>query len=114
MGCDYYTWIETVIQYVDSSNSQKEYVEKPDRDDYKRNYDFSCYSADKYDPDFDDPPQHPMYRDIESYGQKDMFINNTWVCKPHGKSTIEELCKDHNIPIDKLMRVFKRMDGFIR
>jgi hypothetical protein len=114
MGCDYYTWIETVIQYTDSSNNPNEYIEKPECDNYEKNYDYSCYSAHTYDPDFDDPPEHPLYRDIRMYGQKDMYTNNTWVCKPHGKSSVEAICEEQHIPIDKLTRVFKRKNGYIR
>jgi hypothetical protein len=112
MGCDYYTWVETVIQYVDASNNQQEYIEKPAFDEYERNYADGYYSS--YDPDFEDPPEYPMYSDIRRYGQKDMYINNTWICKPHGKSSIEAICEEQKIPIDKLTHVFKRMNGYLR
>lgn len=114
MGCDYYTWVETVIQYVDDSNNQQEYIEKPEFERYERNYDYSCYGGGSYDPDFEDPPEYPLYSDIKSYGEKDMFVNGSWVCKPHGKLGIETICEDQNIPFDKVTRVFKRMNGYIR
>ena len=111
MGCDYYTWIEIVIEYTDPSGHPQTHVEKPDSDEYERNYDFGTSS---YDPDFDDPPEDSLTADIRYYGKKHYMENGKWVCKEYGKQHIEELCEEHKIPFENITAVYKRKNGYRR
>jgi hypothetical protein len=111
MGCDYYTWIETVIVYKDLSDNRCEFVEEVDFDDYKRNYD---YSSGSYDPDVEDPPENPLERDKRLYGANYLYCNNMWVCKEAGIQRVKGLLEEQKIPLDSVVEVYKRMDGYWR
>ena len=111
MGCDYYTWIETVIIYKDLSGNSCEFVEEVDFDDYKRNYD---YGSETYDPDVEDPPENPLTRDKRLYGSKYLYCNSMWVCKEPGKIRVLKMLEQHNIPLDRVVEVYKRMNGYWR
>jgi hypothetical protein len=111
MGCDYYTWIETVIQYTDASGNQSEYKEKPEFEEYERHY---CFGSPDYDPDFDDPPEDELVVQIRQYGVKTLYADGAWRCKESGKQRILEICCHHDIPVASLTRVFKQMDGYWR
>ncbi len=111
MGCDYYTWIETVIEWIDASGNFNTFIDKPDFEQYNRHYD--GYRAD-YDPDVEDPPKTNLEIEIENYGEIVLFENGTWLCKEAGKRRILQILNDNHIPIEGLRKVFKRMDGYHR
>ena len=111
MGCDYYTWIETVIVWKDSSGNLVTFVEEVDFDDYKRNYD---YTSGSYDADVEDPPENPLDLDKRLYGEKYLYCNNMWVCKEPGIQRVKGLLEKQNIPLDRLVEAYKRMNGYWR
>ena len=112
MGCDYYTWIETVIQYTDASGNQREYIDKPAYEAYDRHY---CFGEVGYDPDFDAPPgEDELMCMIREYGVKTLYADRKWLCRDHGKQRILEICCHHDIPVGSLTRVFKLMNGYWR
>lgn len=108
MGCDYYTWIETVIEYRDASGVLMTYIDKPEFEDYERHYDYSSY-----DPDLEEKPD-PLSDRIARYGKQALFNNGAWICKEHGKQRILAVCEKQKILADGLLSVFKRMGGYWR
>ena len=103
MGYDYYTWIDTVIEYVDLSGIQQSVV---DSDEKLGKY---VYYG---DPDFDEP--YNLNREIKSYGKKYLYQNETWRGLSASKERIQGLCTDNNIPFDRLVAVFKVRNGYVR
>jgi hypothetical protein len=110
MGCDYYTWIETVVEYRDTSGVLMTYIDKPEFEQFKRNY---VYDDGCYDPDFEWPPNQ-LTVDIAYYGKKVLYENEIWLCIESGKQRILTLCYSQNIPIDRLETVYKVMNGYWR
>jgi hypothetical protein len=102
MVCDYYFWIETVIQYVDSEGQIQSYIEgtvpKHGYNKYPRDRDF------EYVIGLDD--------EIHAYGRKIMFQNNEWYCLDVGKLRIQEICYKKKIWIFYLMNQQKRFNIF--
>ncbi len=111
MGCDYYTWVETVILYRDVSGNSCKFVDKPEFEQYTRRY---CYGPAGHDPDFDDPPEGELEREIREYGTKLLFNDGEWLCKEAGKTRIVTICAEEKIPVGQLVRVFKQMNGYWR
>ena len=106
MGCDYYTWIETIIVYKDLSGGTGRYV---DRGASQR-----CYEElEDIDTDFKVPPTtgQILAEDIRVYGKKTMYTAGLWVCHYNGKMRIRELCEANKIPFDSLIEVYKQMGG---
>ena len=129
MGCDYYTWIETVIEYKDLSGNLRTYIDKPDFEQYERNYEYNLGNT--YDPDFEDRPENnELDQKILFYGVKVLFENGKWLCNENGKARImgilnkefcdmsddesEEETKNDKIPVESLVKVIKRMNGYWR
>jgi len=106
MGCDYYTWIETIIVYKDLSGVVCRFVDRgtPQR----------CYEElDDIDTDFKPLPTtgQILNEEIRVYGKKTLFTAGMWVCHYNGKMRIRELCEAHKIPFDALVEVYKQMGG---
>jgi hypothetical protein len=111
MGCDYYIWLETVIEYTDAEGAAKIYTE---RGEYERRYTYGDINQ-HLDPDFDVIRKRcPMKGEIAEYGIRDMFRNGQWVCQPAGRERIEALCEENQIPVTAITRVFKRKGGHWR
>jgi hypothetical protein len=104
MGCDYYVWIDTVIQYIDSSGNQQSLIEGSERQ--KR------YNIISSDPDFE--KDYTLSVEIEEYGKKVLFENGVWYCLENGKIRIQEICCEKKIPFDSIISVFKFKNGFHR
>ena len=103
MGCDYYCWIETVVQYLDASGVQQSAIEG---EEPKRRY--VSYG----DPDFNKP--YGLNEEIADYGKRALYENGAWVCLPSGKLRIEELCYAKKIPFAMITSVFKFKNGYWR
>ena len=102
MGCDYYIWIETVIQYLDADGKQQSFIEGTERE--------RGYTTYFEDPDFDEP--HDLNYQIKKYGKKPMFENGIWYCLDSGRLRIEDICLENNIKIDSIISIFKFKNGF--
>ena len=111
MGCDYYTWIETVVEYTDGEGKAKTYVEKPDFDHYERHYE--GYSR-SYDPDFEDPPESGLEIRKREYGEKILYNGARWLCNQSGIDRVKEILASKNIAITSVACAFKRMNGYWR
>ena len=102
MGCDYYFWIDTVIQYTDSANIMHTYIEgTPPRrayNMYPRDQDFEVVIG--------------LNDEIEIYGKKTMFEDSVWYCLDVGQLRIQKICYNKKIPIDSLVSVFKFKNGY--
>jgi hypothetical protein len=106
MGCDYYTWIETIIVYKDLSGAVTRYVD--------RGVSQRCYEElDDIDTDFKLPPTtgQILAEEIRVYGKKPMHKAGMWVCHHNGKMRIQEICEKNGIPFDSLVEVYKQMGG---
>ena len=114
MGCDYYYWIETVVEYKDADGEVKTFVEPVDREDYQGGYSYHWCTS--HDPDFDLPPMasSSLQRDIDEYGKRYLFVNSEWKCMAGGRIRIQELCTYYKIPFDNLVAVYKRKNGYLR
>ena len=114
MGCDYYTWVETVILWKDAQGKERHYKEKPGPENYERNYSFRDYGS--YDPDLEEAPAHDQeLKDaIYSYGKKILFENGEWICTEVGKQRILQVCEEHKIPVESITVVYKKMNGYWR
>ncbi len=115
MGCDYYTQIETVIEYTDKDGNIKSYKTR-NEDDIERHYFY--HDSSDIDPDFDDLPiGSPMVRVMEErceyYGVKVLFEDGTWKCKEFGRERIEDLCSEEGIAIESVVRVYKHKVGWL-
>ena len=106
MGCDYYTWIETIIVYKDLSGTVCRFVE---RGPTQRRYE----DVGEIDTDFKVPPNtgQILADEIRAYSQKKMFMDNYWLCHYNGKMRIRELCMANEILFDSLIEVYKQMGG---
>jgi hypothetical protein len=109
MGCDYYTWIETVIEYRDTSGVLMTYIDKPEYEQFKRNYVYE----ESYDSDLEERPDQ-LSVDIAYYGKKILYEDEIWICTESGKQRILTVCSSQNIPIDRLETVYKVMNGYWR
>jgi len=106
MGCDYYTWIETIIVYKDLSGATRRFVEQGEKQ--------RCYEElDDIDTDFKVPPTtgQILAEEIRVYGKKIMFADGKWLCHLNGKNRIRDLCAAEKLPFDGIIEVFKQMDG---
>ena len=106
MGCDYYTWIETIIVYKDLSGITCRFVERGPTQ--------RCYeNVEDIDTDFKALPTtgQILADEIRCYSQKKMFMDNYWVCHYNGKMRIRGLCMANEIPFDSLIEVYKQMGG---
>jgi hypothetical protein len=111
MGCDFYTWIETVIEWKDLSENLALYIDKPDFEEYTRRY---CWRTENYDPDFEEKPEDELRLEIREFGTKVLFEKGNWLCKEAGKNRILYLLEQQKIPLENLVSVYKRMDGYWR
>jgi hypothetical protein len=112
MGCDYYTWIQTILEWKDTSGRMKQYIEKPEFEQYERHYIYS-YEETNYDSDFEDPPpkRNHLQEKIEEYGVKVLFEDGSWKCNENGKKRILEILNENKIPVESLTNVYKCMNG---
>ena len=106
MGCDYYTWVETVIVYKDLSGATHRFVE---RGPQEKHYD----DLSDVDTDFRALPQTSQLvaEAIRAYGNKKMFTDTYWLCHYNGKLRIKDLCTANDIPFDSLVSVHKQLGG---
>jgi len=111
MGCDYYTWIETIIQWKDLSGNLVHYVDKPEFQKYDRRY---CWRREVYDPDFEDEPEDELDLEIREYGKKVLFSEGKWLCKEAGKQRILDILAERGVPVERLQYVCKKMNGYWR
>ena len=104
MGCDYYIWIETVIQYIDSSGCQQSVIEgeKPQKK----------YNKKPDDPDFE--RVYTLNDEIREYDKKVLFENGYWFCLNSGKIRIQDICNRKKIPFDSIFSVFKFKNGYYK
>lgn len=109
MGCDYYTWIETVVEYTNEKGEIVEYVEKPEFKE--KHYVFGDRS---YDPDFENPPDNELDIRKREYGELPLYNGTRWVCLEAGITRVTTILAEKNIPLDKVTRIFKRMNGYWR
>jgi hypothetical protein len=115
MGCDYYTYVITRLQYTDAQGRTRKFDEQGESE---RHY---YYGGDsEYDPDleadisFGDCIGAVIDRERREYGEKDLFIGGEWKCQPAGKERILALCTSKKIPIEALVRVYKFKSGHMR
>lgn len=103
MGCDYYIWIETVIQYIDASGLLQCIIdgEKPKR----------TYNKEPVDYDFE--VTYSLNDEIRDYDRKIMYENGIWIANLHGKMRIQGLCYENKIPYDSIISVFKFKNGYL-
>ncbi len=112
MGCDYYTWLETIIEWKDLSGNLHIYIQTPEFEQYERHY---RWSDSTYDADFEDPPQRDELKEmIWSYGEKIFYENGVWECKEAGKNRILSILDTKKIPLTSVLRVYKQMNGYWR
>jgi len=106
MGCDYYTWIETIIVYKDLSGVTCRFLE---RGPTERRYE----SVEDIDTDFKALPTtgQILADEIRAYSQKKMFMDNYWLCHYNGKMRIREICDKNGISFNSLVEVYKQMGG---
>jgi hypothetical protein len=106
MGCDYYTWIETIIVYKDLSGATCRFVE---RGPTERRYE----SVEDIDTDFKALPTtvQVLADTIRAYGKKTMHTAGFWVCHYNGKMRIREICDKNGISFNSLVEVYKQMSG---
>ena len=109
MGCDYYTWIETVIEYRDTSGVLMTYIDKPEYEQFKRNYVYE----ESYDSDLEERPDQ-LSVDIAHYGKKVLYEDEIWSCTESGKRRSLYLCESQKIPVDRVVTVYKVMNGYWR
>lgn len=115
MGCDYFTQIETVIEYTNDNNVTS--YKSRNNEDLEKHYCY--YDKSGIDTDFDDVPKgSPIIREMdercERYGVKVLFENGTWMCKDLGRNRIEDLCSEKNISMESVVRVYKHLKGWGR
>lgn len=103
MGHNYYCWIETVIQYLDTERNLQSVIEG---DQPQKGYNY--YSS---DPDFEE--KRTLNTVIKEYGRKVLFENGTWYCLDAGKIRIQGICYNKKIPFDSLVCVFKFKNGYL-
>ena len=106
MGCDYYTWIETIIVYKDLSGGTCRFVERGPTE--------RCYeNIGDIDTDFKVPPTtgQILADEIRTYGKKLMHTAGLWVCHYNGKMRIQDICEKNEIPFGSLVEVYKQMGG---
>ena len=115
MGCDYYTYVITRIQFTNAKGAVISYDEKGVNEG--RYY----YGGDpEYDPDLEEPVSYSdlikaaIDRESYSYGEKNLFVNGQWICQPAGKERIIALCTSKKIPLEALVRVYKFKTGRMR
>lgn len=103
MGCDYYSWIDTVIEYIDLSGIQQSAIDSSEKEAK-----YIYYG----DSDFEKP--YDLNEEIESYGKRYLYENNTWLGLSFSKQRIQQFCTINNIPFDRLVSVFKVKNGYVR
>lgn len=103
MGCDYYIWLDTVIQYIDLSGTLQSVIDSDKK--CKR------YIREPHDWDFEEP--YGINDEIREYGKKIMFEKGAWYCLPCGKQRIQEICTDKQISFDSIVTVFKFKNGYV-
>ena len=108
MGCDYYTWIETIIVYKDLSGAMDQFVEHGPTE---RRYEYE--TVEYIDTDFKLPPTTAqiLADEIRFYGRKLMYTAGLWICHYNGKMRIREICEANEIPFNSLVEVYKQMGG---
>ena len=102
MGCDYYVWIDTVIQYIDSSGNQQSLIEG--------NTPQKRYNKKPEDYDFE--TVYTLNDEIRDYDKKILFENSCWFCLEYGKLRIQKICSKNKIPFDSIISVFKFKNGY--
>jgi hypothetical protein len=110
MGCDYYTWVQTVVVYRTSAGSVRTFKPVVSMDEYDRHYD---YENDSRDSDFEEWIDMLEVRKKE-YGKKVLFADGAWTCTQGGRSRIEHLCEKNEISVESLIEVYKILDGYRR
>lgn len=114
MGCDYYTYVLTRIQFTNAGGHLQTYEEKGDSE---RHYYHFC---DEVDSDIDEPinwaqkKEEALDQECERYGQRVLFADGEWRCQPAGKDRILALCAERKIPVESLVRVYKVKSGHLR
>jgi hypothetical protein len=116
MGCDYYTQLETVIEYTNKDGNINSYKSR-NEEDLERHYFY--YDSSNIDTDFEDTPTYsPMVQEMndrcEYYGVKVLFEDGTWKCKDLGRKRIENLCSGKGIDMESVVHVYKHMVGWLR
>jgi hypothetical protein len=111
MGCDYYTWIETVIEYRNENGETVTYIEKPEFEEYEKHYTVTYL---KHDPDFDAPLEDELKAEIKRYGEPILYNGTRWVCQKAGVDRVTTLLEEQNILLSNVVRVFKRTNGYWR
>ena len=113
MGCDIYTWHDTVIVYMDASGILIKLILK--EDNAEKHYGYEKYHESKhYDPDFEDPPRDSLQIMQESYGVKYFYNNNQWMCKEAGKQRMLVRLSLENIPLESVKEIYKVLNGYWR
>lgn len=102
MTCNYYCWIETVIQYIDEAGLKQSIIEGGEPRQRHVN--------EKYDSDFE--TSYGLNEEIEDYGKKVLYTNKVWYCLPRGKLRIQGICYSKKIPFDMIVDVFKFKNGY--
>ena len=112
MGCDQYTWVETVVDFRDSSGNKQKFVEEVPHEQREKHQIFHC---DEYDKDFEDPHNEDELETKKMvYGEKILQEDGQWFCKPHGIDRVKTLLANQKIDITTVVCVYKRLNGFWR
>ena len=106
MGCDFYYWEETVIEYADAMGGAHQYIEEGQA---HRGYDE--WHGDR---DFTGAYYNCLGHVITEYGRKPLYEAGMWVCSAYGKTRVESLCAVAGIRLGAVTQVYKRMNGYNR
>jgi hypothetical protein len=105
MGCDYYTQIVLIIEYLDSDNIKKQIQEYEAR--------HPRYCCIRIDDDLEEPPDE-LEMECAEYGKKVMYENNVWTCTETGKERVLQLCKKINVNAEQILTAYKVKTGWWR
>ena len=112
MGCDYYTYVITRIQFTNENGTLISYDEQGERERHE------YYGGGPgYDPDLEPPVSYSdciqAVIDMHAwgYGEKNLFVNGQWTCQPAGKERLLALCAAQEIPVATVVRIYKFKSG---
>lgn len=114
MGCDYYTYVITRIQYTDTRGRIRAHDEEGQRESHY------VWDVPAPDPDLEEPVgrgtliKAEIDRARREYGERELFVGGEWKCQPAGKDRILALCAQKAIPVEALVRIYKFKSGHMR
>lgn len=103
MGCDYYTWVETVIIYTDVSGNEQKHIHQ---EEWEKHY-LSEYASPT-------EIQEMIACDSEFHGTISYYDAGGWDCTEEDRQSILEICNTRTIPEDAIVSVCERLNGWVR